>query len=338
MGGRLVVMAYGGSFRQGVVEALAEPFARAFGVEVAVLEGDNIDAFDRSREQVLSGSPAWDVTVTNQTYFRKGMAEDLWEQIDYGVFDGHDLAELLPEMRSDHSVPAAVYSNNLVLSTRAFPGGAERPQNWADFWDVTRFPGPRAIPVCDSGINPLPEIACLADGTRPGGLYPIDLRRAAAKLAELNPHVVRWRTGSESVRLLAEGHAVAGLLGNGRAQAAIDGGAPLEIAWRDARRTYDVWYVLRGTPNREEAMRFLAFSQRPEVQADLSRITGLSPVSRRAYSMLNETIQRKLTVYPANLAQTFPNDEAWWTVNRDAWRECCRAACDQVDPGQVRLS
>jgi putative spermidine/putrescine transport system substrate-binding protein len=322
-------MAYGGSFREGILQALAAPFAAEHGVDVTVLEGNNIDTFTRSRAEVLGGQPGWDVTVTNQTYFRKGIAENLWERIEYSWFSRADLEAIPLEMRSEYGIAAATYSNNLVISTRAFPAAGTGPRSWTDFWEVERFPGPRALPVCDSGINPLPEIACLADGARPADLYPIDVMRAARKLAELAPHIVHWRTGSESVRLLVDGPAVAGLLGNGRAQAAIDEGAPLEIIWHDARRTFDVWYVLRGARNPEAAMRFLAFAQRPDVQANLSRITGLSPVNPSAYDELDEATRAKLTTYPSNLAATFANDEAWWMANRDAWVELCGASLSQ---------
>jgi putative spermidine/putrescine transport system substrate-binding protein len=331
---RLVVMAYGGSFREGVVQALATPFSAEYGIDVQVAEANNIDVFARSRNQVLSGHPQWDVTVTNQTYFRNGVGENLWERIDYGSFASVDLDAIPAEMRHEYGVAAAVYSNNLVVSTRAFPKSGSRPLTWRDFWDIGHFPGLRALPVCDSGINPLPEIACLADGVRPADLYPIDMRRACRKLNELAPYCIRWRTGSESVSLLVDGRAVAGLLGNGRAQAAIDQGAPLETVWHDARRTFDMWYVLRGAPNRDAAMQFMAFAQRPEVQASFSAMTGLSPVSAAAYDRLGEAIKRKLTTYPANFAGTFANDESWWVANRDAWIELCRSSSES--PSLIR--
>jgi putative spermidine/putrescine transport system substrate-binding protein len=329
----LVIKAYGGSFRDGVVRALAAPFAAECDAQVTVLEGNNVDALDRSREEVAGGQPAWDITATNQTYFRRGEVENLWERIDYSWFSADDLEAVPMTMRFEHGVAAAIYSNNLVISTRAFPHQRSQPRSWADFWNVDRFPGLRALPVCDSGINPLPEIACLADGSRPDDLYPIDMARAARKLSELSPHVICWRTGAESVQLLVDGRAVAGLLGNGRAQAAIDEGAPLEIIWHDARRTFDVWYVLRGARNRAMAMRFLAFVQRPQVQANLSRITGLSPVNPKAYDQLDYDTKRKLTIHPTNFAATFANDEAWWTANREGWLSECDGSLGRRDAG-----
>lgn len=334
--GKLVIMAYGGSYREGIVRALVAPFVAEYGTDVTVLEANNIDVFTQCRSQVMSGSPAWDVTVTNQAYFRRGIQEGLWEPIDYEVFQDQSRDTLPLDMWSPYGVPAAIYSNNLVLSARALPTGKPRPKSWADFWDVDRFPGRRALPVCDSGINPLPEIACLADGVPAKDLYPIDMPRAARKLAQLAPHIVWWRTGGESVSLLVGGRAAAGLLGNGRAQAAIDSGAELEIVWRDARRTFDVWYVLRGASNRREAMRFLAFIQRAQAQADFARMTGLSPTNPAAYDLLEENTRRKLTTYPPNHAETFANNEAWWLTNRDAWVELCAATfSNRSDPRQV---
>jgi putative spermidine/putrescine transport system substrate-binding protein len=321
---RLVILTYGGAFRDGLERALFEPFARTHRVDVRLVEGDNIGVLDRSAAEVAGGHPAYDLTTTNLTYYQQGVERRLWEPVDYTCFDSADLAAVPAALRFTYGIASYVHSNNLVFSTAAFPDGGGQPASWADFWDVQAFPGLRALPVCDSGINPLPEIALLADGVAPDRLYPIDIDRAVRKLNELLPHTVRWRDGAESVALLADRTATLGLIGNARAQVAIDRGAPLRIVWERARRTFDVWYVLRGAPHRDEAMRFLSFAQRPERQADLARYTGLAPTNPIAYQHLDAKISRRLPGHPANRDRMFANDERWWQANRARWVDACK--------------
>lgn len=321
-----MILTYGGGLQDGLAAAMFEPFARRSGIDLTLLEGDNIGILDRSAAEVASGHPGYYVTTTNLTYYQQGLERDLWEPLDYGSFDPTDLAAVPAAMRLSHGVASYVHSNNLVFSTDAFPEGDRQPASWADFWNVNAFPGLRALPVCDSGINPLPEIALMADGVAPDELYPIDIDRAARKLKELLPHVVRWRDGAESVALVAGGTAALGLIGNARAQLAIDRGAPLRIVWERARRTFDVWYILKGAPHREEAMQFLAFSQQPERQAELARRTGLAPTNANAYLHLDEETAQKLPGYPANRDRMFANDERWWQTNRTRWVNACKGA------------
>src|SRR3546814_15744266 len=78
------------------------------------------------------------------------------------------------------------------------------PRNWADFWDVKRFPGKR-------GMRKTPkyslEFALMADGVPADQVYPTlrtprGVDRAFRKLDEIKPNVVRSearRVGKECV-------------------------------------------------------------------------------------------------------------------------------------------
>lgn len=326
---KVVIVTYGGSYQAGLDKAFFQPFAEQMHIAVDKFAGDNIDVLNRSRQEVASGHPVYDLTSTNQTYYQQGVADNLWEPIDYSVFNPDDLRAIPDKMRLKYGVGTIVYSNNLVFNTQAFAPGSPQPTSWADFWDVQKFPGKRAMPFCDSGINPVPEAALLADGVPPDQLYPIDVDRAAAKLKELAPNIINWKDGAESIKLLTDGTATMGLVGNGRAQVAIDQGQPLKIVWNGARSTFDVWYVLRGAQHREAAMQFLAFTQRPEAQAKLAELTGYAPTNPNAYKFLDKATADKLPTNPDIVGQTFQNDEKWWLDNRDKWVAACKAAVGQ---------
>ena len=78
----------------------------------------------------------------------------------------------------------------------------ESPNSWADFWDVKKFPGPRALGAEVTFARNLP----CSPTASPYKLYPIDVERAFRKLAEIKPHVkVWWKHGDQPIQLLSQG-------------------------------------------------------------------------------------------------------------------------------------
>ena len=102
-------------------------------------------------------------------------------------------------------MPKGVYTTVLGYRKDAFPGG-KGPQNWVDFWDAKKFPGPRTLR--DSPVDNL-EFALMADGVAPDKLYPLDIDRAFKKLDAIKPHIsVWWKTGAQSAQLLVDKEAI----------------------------------------------------------------------------------------------------------------------------------
>lgn len=63
----------------------------------------------------------------------------------------------------------------IACDTKRHPTG-QHPRSWADFWNVRKFPGRRALA---NGGSPLlaPAAALLTDGVPPDELFPMDLDR-----------------------------------------------------------------------------------------------------------------------------------------------------------------
>ena len=119
---------------------------------------------------------------------------------------------------------------NLVYRKDRFPNGG--PQNWADFWDVKRFPGPRCL--FDRSFTCL-AFALLADGVPIDKLYPMDVDRAFRKMNEIKPHIkVWWREGAQSQQLIRDGEVVMIGMWSARAIDLIEDKVPLEIVWNGA--------------------------------------------------------------------------------------------------------
>lgn len=319
----LVVVSWGGSYQEAQRAAYFSPFAAATGIRVLEDTGPQID---RSRAEVESGSPSYDLTATNQAFYEIGLGHGLWVPIDYGYFDEADLEAMPDEVRLSHGVGTIYYGEGIAISLEAFPEDGAQPNSWADVWDVERFPGKRALPWCDVATYPLPEAALLSLGVDPEDLYPIDIERAAERLAEIYDDTIWWQDINQAGQLLATGEAVIAMAPSGRVQRLIDDGAPLEIVWNESRYTFDVWYVLRRAPNIDNAMRFIAFASQPEQQAEMARQTGYAPTNPRALELLDDEEARKLPTHPDNIAGQFRKNEEWWREHREDWVRACTQA------------
>lgn len=321
--GKLVIVGYGGTYQKAQDQAFYSPFAKETGITVTQGVGPQIE---RSMAEVQSGHPQYDLTATNQAFYLIGVEHNLWEPIDYKYFRKEDLAAMAPETHTKFGVGTIYYAEGMFISTKAYPSDKPQPNSWADFWNVAKFPGKRALPRCDVATYPLPEAALLADGVPPNKLYPIDIPRALKKLKELAPNATFYSDLAQPGSLVLNGDATMGIWANGRVQSLIDKGAPLKFVWNGARRTFDMWYVLRGTPDKDEAMRFIAFASRPEQQAEMARLTGYAPTNANAMKLLDQATREKLVTYPPNLRQTVQKSEDWWKANRQKWVEACTEA------------
>ena len=144
-----------------------------------------------------------------------------------------------------------VQSNLLCYSTKKWPGD-NHPNSWADFWDVQKFPGRRAL----RRTQPLQmiEAALLADGVKESEFYPADLDRAFRKLDQIKPHIKTWWSDNSQAQQLMEQDEIDLIyMANGRAsQSIIESKAAFKIIWNQAITEdgrYQGWFVPVGCPN-----------------------------------------------------------------------------------------
>src|SRR5690606_10145614 len=141
--------------------------------------------FGKLRAMVESGNVEWTATELDVETADLAGEMGLLEPIDLSVVD---LSEYPEEAKHEYWLPRGAYATALGYRTDAFPNG-EHPRTWAEFWDVERFPGPRALR--NHPIDNL-EFALMADGVAPEDLYPLDMERAFRKLDEIKPHITVW--------------------------------------------------------------------------------------------------------------------------------------------------
>ena len=266
----LTLAAQGGAYQDALTQAWEEPYAALTGVEF-INDGTSSNATIRA--QVESGQVTWDVVDTGSD-FGLDSHKALLEPLDFGLIPRD---EMNPDLRAtDFRVPVMTYGTVLAYNTDASAG--QIPAGWADFFDPSKIQGKRG--VWDYATGGIFEMALLADGVAPADLYPLDLDRAAAKLDAIKDNLVLWGTGAESRELIGSGEVAMSMMWNGRTWGAIhEDNRPVDIQWNQQILSADYFVVPKGSPNREAAMRFIAWAVCAENNGALSKFIPYGPTN-----------------------------------------------------------
>lgn len=305
---QLVVANWGGDAVTAFEQAYAEPWSKLNAGKLTVDGGGPSEGAVKT--QVDSGAVRWDV-CDGEMYSSYRLGKDnLVEKLDYDVIDKNLVG--FGDVH-DHGIANYVYSYVIAFDAGKF--GSEPPKSWADFWDVKKYPGKRSLYKWMSANL---EIALLADGVKPEELYPLDLDRALAKIAELKPHILtHWETGAESQQLLRDGEIVMGQVWNTRAELVKkQTSGQMDYTFDQAIVSPSVWFVPRNNPaGRDAAMRFIRMAQEPAVQAKLMEVYGMGPVNPAANALLSPELQKISPTAPENFDRSILMQNKWYAEN-----------------------
>jgi putative spermidine/putrescine transport system substrate-binding protein len=313
----ITVLSYGGEFAAAQRAAYFDPFEKETGIRVKDVPYNG--EYGKLKGVIQSGNVAWDVMDIEASALIRGMGDNLYEPIDYGVIDKTDL---IPQAIHSHAVATDFYSVSLGWNTKSIP--ADRaPRSWSDFWDARRLPGARSMKK-DARFTL--EIALLADGVPPADVYKkgqLDVDRAFRSLDRIRKNVkVWWTTGQQPIQLLSQGEVVmAAAFGARIWNAQHKDNLPVATTWAQDIIDTEYWAVPRGAKNRDAALRFIAFASRADRQAEFAKQIPLGPVNRKAFDHLPADFAKDLNTHPDNLQnQVFLNAE-WWAANEAAVSE-----------------
>ena len=306
----ITAFVFGGAWKKAMVAAFGDPFTQKTGIPITYQEPYSwakVRAMHEANAQqidVLSGGGAEIVLAGRQ---------NMITPIDWSIIDRSVLSER--QLRRPNVIGGYTLSMVVCYNKKKWPGD-HHPKSWADFWDVAKFPGRRAVrrtpPVWTV------DAALKADGVKDSEFYPINLDRAFRSLDRIKPHVKAWWSDNAQAQQLMEQEEVDLItMMNGRATESINNGAPFEIVWNEGISEGDSngWLAPIGCPNRLGAMKFLDFVGRPEPQAAFARLLFYAPLNPRAYDLLEPSIARQLPTYPDNERVAHVMDSEWWADN-----------------------
>lgn len=101
-----------------------------------------------------------------------------------------------------------------------------------------------------------------------------------------------------------------------RGLAAIDSGAPVEIAWSQGLCSTSGCSIPDGTPRADLARKVCLSCIKPEQQAIYSTLVANGPSNTRAYDFMTPERARVLPSSAKDIKGLAATDHLWWGINR----------------------
>lgn len=290
---------FGGSTREVNRAIYFDPFEKETGIKVISADVD----YARLTAMVKRDRVQWDALDTDGYQGVEWARAGVLEPLPKGV------------TRVDEVQPAKYqkwlsggYCFSIVQTFREDTFKGKTPETWDDFWNVSKFPGKRALP--GFGVSVI-EAALIADGVPASQLYPLDFDRAFAKLDEIRDDTLFYESYGESQQFLATGSVALCAMANGRASQMQAAGQPVVINWNEA-----ILYpfvpdtVPTGAPHADAAFTLVDFKSQAEHQAAFARLIKYGPTNTRAFDLLEEDELAELPNSPQNSKVAVRLDQA----------------------------
>ncbi|HWM33616.1 MAG TPA: ABC transporter substrate-binding protein [Pseudolysinimonas sp.] len=306
----LTTVGYGGAVDEASFEAIGQPFAEAFDVEV---RPDAPLDYSKIKAQVESGKVSWDV-VKVEPYWAIQNCGTYLEKIDQSLIE--TLGELPAEGITECGIPLDTFGFVMLYDHDAYPTA---PTSWTDFFDVAKFPGKRAIWNFPTGMAL--EAALLADGVPVDSLYPLDVDRALAKLDSIRDDLVFYDTGAIQSEQIESGEVEMSIAWSARAVDNVKNGAPFSPVWKDHFLLYDTLSIVKGSSQVELAHQYLSFATSVEQQVAFAERMPYAPANANAKPALDDVQSQFDLASPEIAPQGIVIDQQWWAENFDAVSE-----------------
>jgi putative spermidine/putrescine transport system substrate-binding protein len=309
----LTVVSWGGSYQEAQRKAYFDPFIKKTGLKV--LDESWNGEMGKIRAMVETNNVTWDIVQIEAPELFTASEDGLCEEIDWNKIGSKS------EMVSGAVMGkcgVGVIAFGVVMAYNADKIKGETPKSWADFWNVKKWPGKRALRKAPTQTM---EIALLADGVPPADVYKLlstedGINRAFKKLDELRPNLLWWETGAQPAQWLAAGNIVMTSAWNGRIDTAIKEGHNFKIVWNGQLYNFDAWIIVKGSKNIDTAYKFLNFASKPENQIIVTKLTGYGPTNQKALPMIEKKMAKDLPTYPDNIKGGLQIDAQWWVEHQ----------------------
>jgi putative spermidine/putrescine transport system substrate-binding protein len=306
---------FGGSFQDDLDQAVIRPICKDIGCT------SSVDAYsgeyDHLAATIKNGTNPFDLVHVETRFLMQGGREGLLTPIDWHQVSG---SKLVPGATNPYGVGLLEWSLVMSWNKSRLPAGVATPSSWQDFFDIKKYPGPRAMRNTPEGNI---ELALLADGVAPEDLYRngLDVDRALRKLSTIKPFISWWSSGAELEQKLSTSCVMAAAW-NGRVyNLKRTAKTPLEYTYAGSINQFDWWVIPIGAPHRDLATKFLAAFVDGQGQDTIANNFGYGPVSLKALDQIQPDLLRQLPSYPPNAKLGVSFDGAWWAANQASVQE-----------------
>jgi mannopine transport system substrate-binding protein len=304
---QLVIAGAPGAFGELTKKIFYDPFTAETGIKITPVPTGQAERLAKLQAQYMSGGKKeWDVVV---------LPADRLPGARAFLRDLKDCSEL-PNVLNDaaegsclgHGVMTNAGAGVLAFDLDVFPDGKSQPANWADFWDLKKFPGQRTMPNIGSPWWVF-AAALIADGADREKLFPLDVDRALKKLDQIKSSTVWWTSGDQSMQLMRSGEVVMGMVFLGRALTLRKQGVKTKIVMAGAPLDANFWAVTKEAPHPLAGLALINFFfSRPEAHVEMLKATGEATVFKSMLPLLDDEMRKTAAIAPDNWANLiFPD-------------------------------
>ncbi len=321
----LTVVSWGGAYTNSQINAYHKPYEAKTGVKIN--SEDYNGGLAQIRAQVEANNVTWDLVDLELSDVIRGCDEGLLEPIDHGILPAGDdgtaaTDDFLEGTLYECGIGQIIWSTVFAYDASKFTG--DKPSAIGDLFDTAKFPGKR-------GLRKTPRVniewALMVDGVAGEDVYETlssdeGVDRAFSVLDRIKDDVLWWEAGAQPPQMLADGEVSMTSAYNGRLFNAIfKEGKPFEIVWDGQVWDLDLWGIVKGTPNLEQALDFVKFSTDTQRLADQTKWISYGPVRQSSLPLVAEEMQPHMPNYPENFKTALQNDFEWWADHQDEMNE-----------------
>jgi putative spermidine/putrescine transport system substrate-binding protein len=319
----ITVVSWGDAYGRAQTLALFHPFTDKTHVDVKVANyGGGLKEISA---QVASGDIEWDVVDLELEDAAAACRQGLLERLDGvelppGANGAPAQRDFVPGALGPCWVGSMVYSQIIAFDSTSFAG--LEPSNLVDFFDLTRFPGPRGL---RDGPKYNLELALMADGVPPWQVYSVlttegGVSRALAKLDAIKSSILWWRRTDEPAEMLAQGKVVMTTALNARVFS-IDAEPKIRTIWDGQLYQLEVFGIPKGDGKKKRALDFIRFATGPAPLAEQARYLPYGPARLSSLVLVrpnpetNADTRRDLPTARQNFAHALAVDPDWWATH-----------------------
>ncbi len=301
----LYVNTWGGAWTAAQRTTMFAPFTAKTGIEIKVVEPVS---FPKLKATVDAKTWDFDVTSFASVEYFRAKNEGLVEPMDWKLFDK---SKVNPACLLDEGVKSIVLGTPFIYRKDKYPNP---PKSWADFFDVQKFPGFRALN--STAPQTTLAFALLADGVPKDKLYPLDLDRAFKKLNTIKSHIkVWWTQTGQSEQIFRDGEVDMMSIWSSRIISLMKTGVPVDVVWEGSQNDTGVWFMVKGTPRKEAAVKWMEFLCEPKPHGEFCEAMTYGPSNPDALKFMSP---EAVAMSPSNAEhekQSFQQDAAWVVPN-----------------------
>jgi len=298
----LYVNTWGGGWTAAQRTTMFAPFTAKTGIQIRTVEPVS---FAKLKATIEAKTWEFDVTSFSSIEYYRAKAEGLVEPMDWKLFDK---SKVNPACLEDEGCKSSVLGTVLIYNKNKFPNGG--PKTWADFWDVKKFPGSRAL----NSTAPQTQIAfaLLADGVPRDKISPFDLDRAFKSLDKIKPHIkVWWTQSAQSEQIFKDGEVDMMSIWSSRLANLTKAGAPYAVSWDGSQNDTGVWFMTKNTPRKAAAIKWMEFLCEPKPHGEFCEAQNLGPSNPDALKYMSAEAIALSPSAPEHEAVSFKQNSPW---------------------------